>query len=252
MSQSSFSTEEPTQASQLSTSTELTVQAIETKKKRVHYIPELKLLLIRLCAEHQERYLEEPTELASWQLITALFKEMTVTPAVSLPPTTALKQAIDFWIETCERRNELRGTAKAEGSAEVKREKAISEALRDNLTKHLSKKRDFQAVVEAHEVVDLTAPGNVPQKRRQIRENLRANTNNTGSKDKMREDFSKLTDVFINYMRKPSKCSCSKTANQAPPRPPNRTHPRPPNWPQRLHIIKKKSLVLKPIKQLQL
>lgn len=74
MSQSSFSTEEPTQASQLSTSTEQTVQAVETEQKRVHLTPELKLFLIRLCSENKERYLEEPTEFTFWQFITALLR----------------------------------------------------------------------------------------------------------------------------------------------------------------------------------
>jgi len=41
---------------------------------------------------------------------------------------------------------------------EVKKEKVMSEVLRDNLTKRLSKRRDFQAAVEAREVVDLTVP----------------------------------------------------------------------------------------------
>lgn len=208
MSQSSFSTEEPTQASQLSTSTEQTVQAVETEQKRVHLTPELKLFLIRLCSENKERYLEEPTEFTFWQFITALFKEMTghegadlrktvnvmvgdrkaaleaqrLLSGVALRPATDLEQAIDLWIETCERRPELREAAETEWSAELKREKCISEVLRDNLTKRLSQKRDFRAVVEASEVVDLTAPGNVVKKRRRIREDIRANTNNMGIK----------------------------------------------------------------------
>jgi len=48
-----------------------------------------------------------------------------------------LEQAIDSWIEICEGRTEMRETAKSEGSTE--KEKAMSDFLRDNLTKRLSK-----------------------------------------------------------------------------------------------------------------
>lgn len=129
-----------------------------------------------------------------------------------VPSVTDLDQAIDIWIEICERRIEKRETIKSEGTlGEVQREKIISEVLSDNLTKRLSKKRDFQAVVEAREVVDLTMPGDIVQKRRQIRQNLRTNKTNTKSKERMREDFSRLTNVFIDYMTKSSKCDCPNT-----------------------------------------
>lgn len=58
------------------------------------------------------------------------------------------------WIEVCERIGE---TAWSEGFTEVKKEKVISDVLRDNPSKRLSKKRDVQAVVEAGEMADLTA-----------------------------------------------------------------------------------------------
>ncbi|KAF8435231.1 hypothetical protein BGX38DRAFT_1275131 [Terfezia claveryi] len=202
---------QPSQAQQPISIAEQSIQGVEAKPKWVHYTPDLKLLLLRLCIKHQLRYLEEPTEFTFWQFITALFREKAghqgadlrkkvnvmvgdrkgaleawkLLSGVALPPTTDLEQAIDYGSRR-ERRNELRETVKAEGSAEVKREKAVSEVLRDNLTKRLSKKRDFQAVVEAREVVDLTAPGNIHQERRQIRENLRAKTSNNESKEKMR------------------------------------------------------------------
>ncbi|KAF8459137.1 hypothetical protein BGX38DRAFT_1264826 [Terfezia claveryi] len=175
MSQNPFPIDLPSQAQQLISTADQSTPGVEAKQKRVHYTPELKLLLLRLCIEHQEHYLEEQTEATFWQFITALFRERTghqgadlrkkinvmvgdrkgalearkLLSGVALPPTTDLEQAIDLWIETCERRNELWETVKAESSAEVKKEKAVSEILRDNLTKRLSKKRDFQAVVEA-------------------------------------------------------------------------------------------------------
>ncbi|KAF8459138.1 hypothetical protein BGX38DRAFT_1264827 [Terfezia claveryi] len=191
--QSTQTSPQPSQVQQLISTADQSTPGVEAKQKRVHYTPELKLLLLRL-----ERTGHQGADLR---------KKVNVMVGDRKGALEARKLLSE--IETCERRNELQETVKAESSAEVKKEKAVSEILRDNLTKRLSKKRDFQVVVEAREVVDLTSPGNVPQKRCQIRENLHAKTSNSESKEKMREDFSRLTDVFINYMTKPSKCNCS-------------------------------------------
>ncbi|KAF8446958.1 hypothetical protein BGX38DRAFT_1143062 [Terfezia claveryi] len=162
---------------------------------------ELKLQLMRICTNNRERYIEESSEPAFWQYITALFKQETghqgadvrkkvtsivgdrkadiaarkMLSGVALPAATDLEQATDSWIEICEHRAEIRDNVKSEASTDIKKEKVIAEVLRDNLTKRLSKKRDFQAVLEARELVDLTSLGDVIQKRRQIRQNLRAN-----------------------------------------------------------------------------
>ena len=198
------------------------------KPKRLHYTPELKLELIRLCINNAERYINEPAEVTFWQYMSALFKDVTnyqgadvckkvasmvaeckatldaqkTLSGVALPPVTDLEQTIDSWVVICERQAEMRDAIKSEASAEVKKEKAITEALRDNLTKRLSKKRDFRAVVDAREAVDLTAPGDIIQKRRHIRENLRANRNNDESKQTMRDNFNRLLEIFIDYMTK--------------------------------------------------
>ena len=62
---------------------------------------------------------------------------------MALPPATDLEQAIDSWIKICERRVEEREAIKSEASTEIKKEKAIAEVLRNNLSKRLSKKHDF-------------------------------------------------------------------------------------------------------------
>ncbi|KAF8445289.1 hypothetical protein BGX38DRAFT_1271325 [Terfezia claveryi] len=140
---------------------------------------------------------------------------------VALPPVTDLEQAIDSWIEICERRAEKKKAIKSEASIEENKDKAIAEVMRDNLTKRLSKKRDFQAVVEAREVVDLTAPGDTISKRRQIRHNLRASKNESSNRDEcrqaMRDDLHKLTEVLIGYMTKatPNASSASASSTSA-------------------------------------
>ena len=92
---------------------------------------------------------------------------------VVVPSVTDMEQAIDSWIEVCEHHAERSEADKLE-STEVKKEQAVAEAIRDSISKRLSKKRDFQSVVEAHEVVDLMDPGDVRQERRQIQQNLHA------------------------------------------------------------------------------
>ena len=233
-----FKSEEPSEMSQASTA---------TKTKRLHYTPELKLQLICLCINNSERYLQEALESAFWQYITASFKQITghqevdlwkkvsllvserkaeidarkKSSGVALPPATDLEQAIDSWIEICERRAEVREAIKSEASTEVKKEKAIAEVLRNNLSKRLSKKRDFQAVVEGRETVDLTAPGDVVHKRRQIRANLRttARSSRDECRESMRDDLHKLTEVMINYM--------SNTIPPSLPTPPSTSAPPP-------------------------
>ncbi|KAF8455124.1 hypothetical protein BGX38DRAFT_1258235 [Terfezia claveryi] len=207
------------------------------KPKHFHYTPELKLQLIHLCIGNGDQYLEEPQEDPFWQYITAIFqqtsgnqgacarKKVTAMVAerkstleardmlsgVAIPPVTDLEQAIDAWIEICERRLETLESTKSEASAETKKEKAISEMLRDNLTKRLSNKRRFQAIVEAREVVDLTAPGDVIPKRRHIRQNLRATP--------------------------------PQTPNAAHPQAPNPALPQLPNWPSMLQNSRQECLV---------
>ena len=134
----------------------------------------------------------------------ALLEERKGLSGVAIPPVTDLEQAIDSWIEIHERRVELRDNMKSQASADAKKEKAVAEVLRDNLSKRLSKKRDFQAVVEAREVVDLEAPGDVIHKRRKIRENLHANRSSHRDefREEMRNDLHQLTQVFVDYMRK--------------------------------------------------
>ena len=200
---------EQTPALDLTPAQEMTPALEETlthqKTKRLHYTPELKLQLMRLCVNNGEQYIQEPSnsEIAFWQHISALFQEMSGhqkpmashvsvrrnvqamvderkavleerkgLSGVAIPPVTDLEQAIDSWIEISERRAEVRDTMKSQASADVKKEKAVAEVLRDNLGKRLSPKHDFQAVVEAREVVNLEAPRDVIHKRRQIRENL--------------------------------------------------------------------------------
>ncbi|KAF8454418.1 hypothetical protein BGX38DRAFT_1268017 [Terfezia claveryi] len=222
MSQSPSLSEQPTQEQSQG----------EPSKKRLHYTPQLKLQLICLCVENRERYIEESLETTFWQYISILFKEISShhgadvrkkvismvseckatlearkqLSGVALPPVTDLEQAIDLWIELCERRTENKKNIKAEASAEVNNDKVIAEVMRDNLTKRLGKKHDFQAVVEAREVVDLTAPGDIIQKRRQIRQNLRASKNDSTHRDEcrqaMRDDLHKLTEVLVGYMTK--------------------------------------------------
>ena len=98
-----------------------------------------------------------------------------------------------------ERRSEALKLNKTEASMDAKKDKAIAEVLRENLTKSLSKKRDFQAVVEACEDVDLTAPGDIIKKRRQIRQNLRENDSEPNTQS-IRSDVRRLTDTMIKYM----------------------------------------------------
>lgn len=71
--------------------------------------------------------------------------------------------------------------------------------LRDNLSQRLSKKRDYQAVVEAREEVDLTAPGDVVKKRRQIRKNLRS----IESTEEIKNDLHNLTTAFVKALDTP-------------------------------------------------
>lgn len=171
-----------------------------TAKKRVYYTPELKLQLIWLCINNGEQYIQEALDSGSentfWQHITLLFQESNgsqmqtassitirrkvlamvderksglqarrLQSGVALQPVTDLDQAIDSWIQICERRIDIREKNKVEASSEVKKEKLAAEVLRDNLSQRLSKKRDYQAVVEAREEVDLTAPGDTIKKR---------------------------------------------------------------------------------------
>jgi len=62
-----------------------------------------------------------------------------------------------------------------------------------DLSTSFSKKWDFQAVVDACEMVDLTG-GDVVKKRRQIRENLRKSREEDND---TKDNIKKLTDVFI-------------------------------------------------------
>jgi len=92
-----------------------------SKPKCLHYTPELKLELIRLCINDTERYINEPAEVTFWQYMSALFKDVTnhqgadirkkvasmvaeckatldarkMLSGVALPPVTDLEQAID-------------------------------------------------------------------------------------------------------------------------------------------------------------
>ncbi|KAF8421900.1 hypothetical protein BGX38DRAFT_1279934 [Terfezia claveryi] len=237
MSQSTSISEHPT-PEQLQAETSKTT-------KRLHYIPQLKLQLICLCTNNGERYIEESLETTFWQYITILFKGITSHQGadvrkkvmsmvserkaslearkqftgVALPPVIDLKQAIDSWIEICERRAEKKKAIKSEASIEENKDKAIAEVMRDNLTKRLSKKRDFQAVVEAREVVDLTAPGDTISKRRQIQHNLRASKNESSNREEcrqaMRDDLHKLTEVLIGYMTKATPNASSGSASSA-------------------------------------
>ena len=97
-----------------------------------------------------------------------------------------------------ERHTEMRETAKSFWFTEAEQEKAISEVLRDNLTYI---KARFPGCYEAREAVDLTAPGDIIQKRHQIHQNLRANKQYWEQWENEREEFSGLTDVFIHWVQ---------------------------------------------------
>jgi len=59
----------------------------------------------------------------------------------------------------------------------ILKEKEESERKRESLLNTISRKRTFNSLMDARNTVDLTNPGDVVVKRRQIRENLRESTN---------------------------------------------------------------------------
>ncbi|RPB27108.1 hypothetical protein L211DRAFT_846659 [Terfezia boudieri ATCC MYA-4762] len=205
------------------------------KQQRVHYTPELKLQLIRLCINSTEQFCELNAG-AFWQYIAVLFQQKTGNKAgdlrkkvstlitereavirahklqsgVAVAAPTDLDQALDEWMEIIERRNEER---KGQEADDIKREKAASEIKRENLLHTLSKKRTFNAVMDARNTVDLTHPGDVVIKRRQIRENLRESTN----KAEFYESLLRIMDEFktgiLSALNKPS----SQPSSEVPP-----------------------------------
>ena len=213
-------------------------QTQTNKPKRVHYTPELKLQLIRLCINNGERYLEPGSEIPFWQYISALFKDITgqqgadvrkkvqsmvgdrkasieaqkTLSGVAIAPITDLEQAINSWIKLINRRVETRQEIKSKASQEVKQEKENAEVRRGNMRKRLAKKREFQAVVEAREIVDLEAPGDTIQKRRQIRRHLRDVSDNS---EENKGDFHRLTESLLEYMSTPKpKIAATATTTQ--------------------------------------
>ena len=164
-------------------------------QRRVRYTPELKLKLMQLCVEYQDRYLEMNSIDDFFRFIRTQFAphagiEPIIGDGVQLRQkvksmiadrqaaiarqklqsgvaiaATDLDQAVDLWIELAERRK-MERESKPTISAQAEEEKERAAIIRENLVKTLSDKRTFQEVSS----IDVTEKDTKRDKRRKTGE----------------------------------------------------------------------------------
>ncbi|KAF8425342.1 hypothetical protein BGX38DRAFT_1237143 [Terfezia claveryi] len=112
-----------------------------------------------------------------------------------------------------ERQNEER---KGQEADDIKREKAESQMKRENLLHTISKKCTFNAVMNTRNTMDLTHPGDVVVKRRQIRENLRESANKAEFHESLLRTMDEFKTGILSALNKPSSQPSSKLLLEIP------------------------------------